>query len=112
MRIGPLFKMDGTHRLVADELHAEALIALAYDLNPRTISGGPAWMDVQHFDIEAVRRERCGHAAGADAMLRALLVERFELRFHRERRSSRSMSCGGEGRAEAEGEQLGGCRRS
>jgi uncharacterized protein (TIGR03435 family) len=62
----------------------KALIALAYDLNPRTISGGPDWMNSQKFVIEAVtpgdvqptRMEQM-------QMLRPLLVERFGLKFHR-----------------------------
>ncbi len=82
---GRMFNMDGERRWKATNFTLKNLIALAYDLNPRTISGGPGWMDAQHFDIEAVtpgsikptRREQM-------QMLRALLVERFGLKFHRE----------------------------
>jgi len=84
-KAGRLFKMDGTHRWVATNYTLKNLIALAYDLNPRTISGGPGWIDTQQFNIEAVtpgdvrplRLEQM-------QMLRALLVERFGLKFHRE----------------------------
>jgi uncharacterized protein (TIGR03435 family) len=84
-KAGRMFRMDGTHRWVATNFTLEALIALAYDMNPRTISGGPGWIDSQHFDIEAVtpgdvkptRLEQM-------QMLRALLVERFRLKFHRQ----------------------------
>jgi uncharacterized protein (TIGR03435 family) len=86
-RAGRMFRMDGTHRWVATNFTLQALIALAYDLNPRTISGGPEWIDSQHFDIEAitpgdvqpVRLEQM-------QMLRALLVERFGLKFHRQQK--------------------------
>jgi len=82
---GRMFRMDGTHRWVATNFTLKALIALAYDMNPRTISGGPSWIDSQHFDIEAVtpgdvkptRLEQM-------QMLRALVVERFGLKFHRQ----------------------------
>jgi uncharacterized protein (TIGR03435 family) len=82
---GRMFRMDGTHRWVATNFTLQALIALGYDMNPRTISGGPEWIDSQHFNIEAVtpgdvtptRLEQM-------QMLRALLLERFALKFHRQ----------------------------
>lgn len=84
-KAGRMFRMDGTHRWVATNFTLQALIALGYDLNPRTISGGPDWLASQRFDIEAVtpgdvpptRLEQM-------QMLRALLVERFGLKFHRQ----------------------------
>ena len=84
-KAGRIFKMDGTHRWVATNYTLKNLIALAYDLNPRTISGGPGWIDTQQFNIEAVtpgdvrplRLEQM-------QMLRVLLVERFGLKFHRQ----------------------------
>src|SRR5579864_3434413 len=54
VQAGRMFRMGGDHRWVATNFTLEALIALAYDLNPRTISGGPGWIDAQHFDIAAV----------------------------------------------------------
>jgi len=84
-KAGRMFRMDGTHRWVATNFTLQALIALAYDMNPRTISGGPGWMEEQHFNIEAVTP---GDVAPIRLeqmqMLRALLVERFGLKFHRQ----------------------------
>jgi uncharacterized protein (TIGR03435 family) len=85
LKAGRFFKMAGEHRWVATNYTLKALIALAYDLNPRTISGGPGWMDTQQFNIEAVtpgdvRPVRLEQMR----MLRALLVERFGLKFHRQ----------------------------
>jgi uncharacterized protein (TIGR03435 family) len=84
-RAGRFFKMEGPHRWVATNFTLENLIALAYDLNPKTISGGPAWMDAQHFNIEAIAP---GDVAPTRLeqmrMLRALLAERFKLTFHRQ----------------------------
>jgi uncharacterized protein (TIGR03435 family) len=84
-KAGRMFRMDGTHRWLATNFTLQALIALGFDMNPRTISGGPDWMDSQHFNIEAVtpgdveptRLEQM-------QMLRALLLERFSLKFHRQ----------------------------
>ena len=82
---GRMFRMDGTHRWVATNFTLEKLIALGYDLNPKTISGGPDWVRTQKFAIEAVTP---GDVAPTRLeqmqMLRALLVERFRLKFHRE----------------------------
>ena len=80
-----MFRMNGTHRWVAKNFTVESLIALGYDMNPRTISGGPAWIESQHFNIEAVTP---GDVAPTRLeqmqMLRALLVDRFGLKFHRQ----------------------------
>ncbi len=85
LKAGRMFRMEGTHRWVATNFSLEALIALAYDLNSRAISGGPGWMDEQKFTIEAVTP---GDVAPTRLeqmqMLRALLVERFALKFHRQ----------------------------
>ncbi len=82
---GRYIKMEGPHRFIARNFTLKLLIAAAYDLNPRTISGGPSWLDSEHFNVDAVtpgevrpdRQEQM-------AMLRSLLVEQFQLRFHRE----------------------------
>ena len=86
-KAGRYFKMDGPHRWTATNFTLEALIALGYDLNPRTISGGPEWVRTQRFVITAVtpgdvpptRLEQM-------QMLRALIIERFALRFRRQDR--------------------------
>lgn len=84
-RSGRFFRMDGPHRWIATNFTLKSLIALAYDLNPETISGGPPWMGTVHFNIEAVtpgdaKPDRLEQMQ----MLRALLVERFSLKFHRQ----------------------------
>lgn len=84
LKAGRWFRMDGTHRWVATNFTLEALIALAYDMNPRTISGGPGWMDEQKFTIEAVTPGDVAPTRMEQMkMLRALLVDRFALKFHR-----------------------------
>jgi uncharacterized protein (TIGR03435 family) len=84
-KAGRLFKMVGLHRWVATNYTLKNLIALAYDLNPRTISGGPGWMETQCFTIEAVTPGEVSPVRIEQMqMLRALLVERFGLKFHRQ----------------------------
>ena len=83
-RAGRMFKMDGPHRWTATNFTLKNLIALGYDLNPRTISGGPEWMDSDKFVIEALTPGDVKPTRAEQMqMLRALLVERFALRFHR-----------------------------
>jgi len=77
--------MQGENRFVVKGYSLKLMIAAAYDVSPKVISGGPAWIESDHFDIEAltpgatkpVREEQM-------AMLRDLLLERFKLSFHRE----------------------------
>jgi uncharacterized protein (TIGR03435 family) len=77
--------MQGTHRFVEKAYTLKLLIAAAYDLNPRTISGGPGWIESDHYDIVAVTpgEVRPTHDEQM-SMLRNLLTDRFKLTFHRE----------------------------
>jgi uncharacterized protein (TIGR03435 family) len=87
LQAGRMFKMDGPHRWTATNFTLKNLIALAYDLNPRTISGGPDWMDQQKYVIEAVTPGDVKPTRAEQMqMLRALVVDRFRLKFHREER--------------------------
>jgi uncharacterized protein (TIGR03435 family) len=82
---GRFIIMQGENRFVAKNYTLKLLIAAAYDVSPKAISVGPAWVESDHYDIEALtpgttrppREEQM-------AMLRALLVDRFKLGFHRE----------------------------
>ena len=79
--------MQGSDRFVEKDYTLKLLIAAAYSLNPQTISGGPGWMESDHFDITAVTpgEVRPTHEEQM-TMLRSLLVERFKLTFHREQK--------------------------
>jgi uncharacterized protein (TIGR03435 family) len=84
-KAGRFMRMEGTHRFEARNYTLRLLIAAAYDLNPRTISGGPSWADSDKFEIHAVTPG--DSAPNHDAqmlMLRTLLTERFHLAFHRQ----------------------------
>jgi uncharacterized protein (TIGR03435 family) len=85
LKDGRMWGMDGDRRWKATNFTLLNLIALAYDLNPRTISGGPGWIGSQDFVIEAVTPGDTKPARSEQMqMLRALLVERFGLKFHRQ----------------------------
>lgn len=89
--------MQGKDRFVAKHYTLKLMIAAAYDVSPKAISDGPVsggrvaggrgWMDSDHYDIVAL-------TPGTDrpsrdqqmAMLRNLLVERFQLKMHREQK--------------------------
>ncbi len=77
--------MKGVNRFVEKDFTLKQMIAWAYDLNPRAVSGGPGWMESDHFEIEAVTPGdvRPNHDEQR-TMLQNLLSERFRLTFHRE----------------------------
>jgi uncharacterized protein (TIGR03435 family) len=86
-KAGQYITMQGTDRFIVKNYNLKLLIAAAYSLNSRTISGGPPWIESDRFDI-------AGATPGAVrpthdeqmAMLRTLLADRFKLTFHREPR--------------------------
>jgi uncharacterized protein (TIGR03435 family) len=77
-------------RLTATNATVKMLIRQAFDLRDNQISGGPSWLDSEHYDVEAKVGDGvtipAGPAGGAllRNMLRSLLIERFGLAFHRE----------------------------
>ncbi len=84
---GRYIKMEGTNRFVEKAYTLKLLIAAAYDLNPKTISGGPAWITSDHYDILAVTPgEILPNHDEQMTMLRSLLADRFKLTFHREQK--------------------------
>jgi bla regulator protein blaR1 len=78
---------QGTNRFVVKDYNLKLLIAAAYDMNPKTISGGPAWVESDYYDIVALTpgQGRPSHDQQM-AMLRKLLADRFTLTFHREQK--------------------------
>ncbi len=82
---GRYIVIQGNNRFVAKDYTLKLLIAAAYELSPIEVSGGPSWLESDHFDIVAVTPGdlRPTHAEQM-AMLRNLLSDRFKLTFHRE----------------------------
>ena len=68
------------------------LIALAYGVQRRYVSGGPDWMRQQPFQLYQINAQAADPAkATADhlkQMLQSLLADRFQLAFHREKQQS------------------------
>ena len=82
---GRYITMQGNNRFVEKAYTLKLLIAAAYDLNPRTISGGPSWIESDHYDIVAVTPGEVRPTRDEQmSMLRNLLTDRFKLTFHRE----------------------------
>lgn len=82
---GRYIRMQSGHQFLAKNHTLKTLIAAAYNLSPKAISGGPAWIDTDHFDILAkAPGESRPDLEEQMSMLRKLLAERFKLTFHRE----------------------------
>src|SRR5262249_37679719 len=82
---GRWIRMLSPHEFAARNHALKTLVAAAYNLNPRAISGGPAWVDSDRYDILA----KTPGAARPNldeqmSILRKLLADRFHLTFHRE----------------------------
>lgn len=69
----------------ARNLSVSMLIQSAYNVKPWEIFGGPGWLTTDGYDIEA---KSAGNPTYQEklAMLRPLLADRFQLKFHRETR--------------------------
>jgi uncharacterized protein (TIGR03435 family) len=73
--------LNTTSTTVAD------LIKFAYDLHPRQITKGPAWLESEKYDITA-KPDTPGVPNGTQLkmMVQKLLKERFQLTFHNEKK--------------------------
>ena len=63
------------------------IIVWAYNLHPRQVSGGPAWMDADKFDIDGkADGEGVPNQAQFKVMFQKMLADRFQLKFHHEKK--------------------------
>jgi uncharacterized protein (TIGR03435 family) len=84
---GRYIRMQSVHQFEAKNHALKTLIAAAYNLSPQAISGGPAWVESDHYDILAkTPNEARPNLDEQMSMLRKLLAERFKLTFHREQK--------------------------
>src|SRR5579864_7968636 len=82
---GRYIRMQSVNRFYAKGCTLNALVAAAYSLTPRAISGGPAWTASDRYDILASTPGDIQPKLDEQmAMLRRLLTDRFQLTFHRE----------------------------
>jgi len=75
-------------RFTTENASLKMLITFAYDVRETQLSGGPAWLDSDRWDIVAkpegaVPQSDAGTAT-MRAMVRALLADRFHLMIHKE----------------------------
>jgi uncharacterized protein (TIGR03435 family) len=77
--------MQGAHQFQAMGYTVKALVSAAYNLPPKAISGGADWTNVERYDIKAVTPGDTRPPVEQQmAMIRTLLSERFNLKFHTE----------------------------
>jgi uncharacterized protein (TIGR03435 family) len=82
---GRYMRMQTAHQFVARNYTLRVILAAAYYLTPSAVSGGPAWVDSDRYDILAeVPGQVRPNTDEQMSMLRNLLSERFSLTLHRE----------------------------
>jgi uncharacterized protein (TIGR03435 family) len=74
-------------RLHAENIILRTLILVAYDLRDFQISGGPAWISSDRYDLNA-KTEGNPTFEQLRPMLQSLLADRFKLAFHREKKEA------------------------
>jgi len=85
--IGGFVGFRSTGRVTLRNVTLRDLICLAYDVPRYKVAGGPNWVEVARYDLEAKPPMPVG-AAEAGKMLQNLLAERFKLRVHNEERTA------------------------
>jgi uncharacterized protein (TIGR03435 family) len=81
LRLSPGGTFEATGASLSD------LIRFAYDLHARQIIGGPAWLQSERYDVTG-KPDKPGRPSEEQlkSMVRKLLVDRFQLTFHNERK--------------------------
>jgi uncharacterized protein (TIGR03435 family) len=82
-RGGQIRPAPGGERYLATGISLQLLITVAYRVKPDQISGGSDWMLTDRWDMNA-KAERPSTVEELHTMLKNLLADRFQLRFHRE----------------------------
>jgi len=85
-RPGKLFTVRGQNVVTINTTMSD-LITMAYDLHPKQIVGGPAWLETDKYDLTG-KPDVPGqpNVAQMKIMLQKLLADRIQLKFHREKR--------------------------
>jgi uncharacterized protein (TIGR03435 family) len=71
-------------RFTATNVRLKMLIGLAYNVKSFEISGGPAWIESDGYDINAKAADTNTNLDQLRPMLQTLLEDRFQLKVHRE----------------------------
>ncbi len=82
---GRWIRMQSANRFYAKNHTLKTLIQAAYNLTPRAVSGGPSWVESDRYEILAETPGNVRPTLDEQmSMLRKLLADRFQLKFHRE----------------------------
>jgi uncharacterized protein (TIGR03435 family) len=83
-RPGKLFTVKG-RQVITINTTVNDLMTFAYELHARQITGGPAWMDTEKYDVTGQPQgQGVPNLTQLRAMVRQLLADRFKLVFHRD----------------------------
>jgi uncharacterized protein (TIGR03435 family) len=82
---GGIKPLPGGQTYIARNVPVKLMIKLMFHLTDREISGGPAWLDTDLYDVEA-KADRPRSLDELHVMFQNLLVDRFKLQFHKETR--------------------------
>lgn len=83
---GKLFTVKGRQVLTLNTTLAD-LITMAYNIHTRQISGGPAWMESDKFDVTGQpQAEGTPSTEQLRALIKSMLADRFQLTVHTEKK--------------------------
>jgi uncharacterized protein (TIGR03435 family) len=88
------------HHVWAQNYNVNDMLAIAYGLHPNQVIGAPAWFSTTLYDIDGVPdTPGIPNQQQKNMMMQKLLTDRFQLRFHREKRilSAYAMTIAGGG---------------
>lgn len=75
----------GGRRYAGKGLPLRSYLYVAYQVREEQITGGPAWVDKEHFDLNA-EAEKPSSIEDLHIMLQNMLTEKFKLQFHFEKK--------------------------
>jgi uncharacterized protein (TIGR03435 family) len=81
----PNVDFEPSGRLVVRYLSMKELIGAAWSVEPRFVTGGPAWLATEHYDIVA-KAPHASNEKDLRKMLQGLLAERFLVKVHTEKK--------------------------
>jgi uncharacterized protein (TIGR03435 family) len=68
------------------------IIAVAWNIPPHQISGGPSWLNSDRYDVSVRLPADSARGDAGGKLLQSLLIDRFHLVFHRETREQSAWS--------------------
>jgi uncharacterized protein (TIGR03435 family) len=87
-RGGGIRPAPGGQRYEATNCTIRTMIGVAYRVKDEQIAGGPEWLGTDRYDMEA-KAEKSSSGDELHVMLMNMLVDRLQLKFHREKKEMR-----------------------